>query len=85
MRDARCEQHLPADIEARGRDFVRALYAHALHGAKEAVAEPLALAEASRPRDCLPVPRRKSPGWKASSKSRSAESTRSPSVCASLR
>ena len=39
---------LPADIEARGRDFVRALYAHALHGAKEAVAEPLALAEASR-------------------------------------
>ena len=39
---------LPADIEARGRDFVQALYAHALHGAKAAVAEPLALAEASR-------------------------------------
>ena len=39
---------LPADIEARGRDFVQTLYAHALHGAKAAVAEPLALAEASR-------------------------------------
>ena len=39
---------LPDDIAARGRDFVQALYAHALHGAKAAVAEPLALAEAAR-------------------------------------
>ncbi len=39
---------LPADIEARGREFVQALYAHALRDAKAAVAEPLALAEAAR-------------------------------------
>lgn len=39
---------LPADIEVRGREFVQALYAHALHHAKAAVAEPLALAEAAR-------------------------------------
>lgn len=39
---------LPADVEARGREFVQALYAHALHDAKAAVAEPLALAEAAR-------------------------------------
>lgn len=39
---------LPADIEVRGRDFVQALYAHALRDAKAAVAEPLALAEAAR-------------------------------------
>jgi chromosome segregation ATPase len=39
---------LPADIEAKGREFVQALYAHALHDAKAAVAEPLALAEAAR-------------------------------------
>ena len=39
---------LPADIESRGREFVQALYAHALHDAKAAVAEPLALAEAAR-------------------------------------
>src|SRR6218665_4096846 len=39
---------LPTDIEARGRDFVQALYAHALHDAKGSVAEPLALAEAAR-------------------------------------
>src|SRR6218665_3590286 len=41
---------LPPDIEARGRDFVQALYAHALHDAKASVAEPLALAEAARDR-----------------------------------
>ncbi|MCW5231712.1 DNA-binding protein [Verminephrobacter eiseniae] len=41
---------LPTDIEARGRDFVQALYAHALHDAKASVAEPLALAEAARDR-----------------------------------
>lgn len=39
---------LPADIEVRGREFVQALYAHALRDAKAAVAEPLALAEAAR-------------------------------------
>lgn len=39
---------LPADIESRGREFVQALYAHALRDAKAAVAEPLALAEAAR-------------------------------------
>lgn len=39
---------LPADIEFRGREFVQALYARALHDAKAAVAEPLALAEAAR-------------------------------------
>ena len=39
---------LPADIEARGREFMQALYAHALRDAKAAVAEPLALAEAAR-------------------------------------
>lgn len=39
---------LPADIEARGREFVQVLYAHALRDAKAAVAEPLALAEAAR-------------------------------------
>lgn len=39
---------LPAEIEARGREFVQALYSHALHDAKAAVAEPLALAEAAR-------------------------------------
>ena len=39
---------LPADIEARGREFVQTLYAHALRDAKAAVAEPLALAEAAR-------------------------------------
>ncbi len=39
---------LPADIEVRGRDFVQALYAHALRDAKAAVAVPLALAEAAR-------------------------------------
>lgn len=40
--------NLPADIEARGREFVQTLYAHALRDAKAAVAEPLALAEAAR-------------------------------------
>lgn len=39
---------LPADIEVRSREFVQALYANALHNAKAAVAEPLALAEAAR-------------------------------------
>lgn len=39
---------LPASIEARGRDFVQGLYAHALHAANAAVAEPLAQAEAAR-------------------------------------
>ena len=39
---------LSADIESRGREFVQALYAHALRDAKAAVAEPLALAEAAR-------------------------------------
>jgi chromosome segregation ATPase len=39
---------VPADIEARGREFVQCLYAHALHAANAAVAEPLAQAEAAR-------------------------------------
>lgn len=39
---------LPVDIEARGRQFVQILYAHALRDAMTAVAEPLALAEAAR-------------------------------------
>lgn len=39
---------LPDDIAARGREFVQALYAHALRAANAAVAEPLALAEAAR-------------------------------------
>lgn len=39
---------LPAEIDVRGREFVQALYAHAVHDARAAVAEPLALAEAAR-------------------------------------
>jgi chromosome segregation ATPase len=39
---------VPADIEARGREFVQGLYAHALHAANAAVAQPLAQAEAAR-------------------------------------
>src|SRR6218665_2411935 len=42
--------NLPPHIEARCRDFVQALYPHALHDAKASVAEPLALAEAARDR-----------------------------------
>ncbi|RTL38356.1 MAG: hypothetical protein EKK53_19415, partial [Burkholderiales bacterium] len=36
---------LPPEIEARGREFVQGLYAHAVRAANAAVAEPLAQAQ----------------------------------------
>lgn len=39
---------LPPEIEARGHEFVRGIYAHAAKAAHAAIAEPLAAAEAAR-------------------------------------
>jgi hypothetical protein len=39
---------LPPEIEARGREFVQGLFAHAVKAANAAAAEPLAAAEAGR-------------------------------------
>lgn len=39
---------LPAEVESQGREFVQRLYAQALRAANEAVAEPLAEAQAAR-------------------------------------